>query len=68
MLNKSLNRQSLQIKHAAAAPDLSKLLPEVMFTIVNKVLQYKRRNQVLAARMLGSNRGVLQKICNLNIK
>ncbi|HIF6163886.1 helix-turn-helix domain-containing protein [Vibrio parahaemolyticus] len=48
------------IKHAK--PDLSHLLPELKFTIVETLLLHTRGNQALAARMLGINRGTLRKI------
>ena len=42
-------------KHAA--PDLSQLLPELKYIIVEALLLHTRGNQALAARMLGVNRG-----------
>ncbi len=47
-------------KHAK--PDLSHLLPELKFALVETLLLHTRGNQALAARMLGINRGTLRKI------
>ena len=47
-------------KHAA--PDLSQLLPELKYTIVELLLLHTRGNQAQAARMLGINRATLRKI------
>ncbi len=51
-----------EIKHAK--PDLSHLLPELKFTMVETLLLHTRGNQAKAARMLGINRGTLRKIYN----
>ncbi|EDK25811.1 hypothetical protein VSWAT3_27219 [Vibrionales bacterium SWAT-3] len=53
-------------KHAA--PDLSQLLPELKFVIVEALLLHTRGNQALAARMLGINRGILRKISKQGFK
>ncbi|HAV1332838.1 TPA: hypothetical protein JG814_004412 [Vibrio parahaemolyticus] len=45
-----------------AKPDLSMLMPEVKFTIIETLLLHTRGNQAQAARMLGINRGTLRKI------
>lgn len=50
------------IKHAK--PDLSHLLPELRFPIIETLLLHTRGNQAKAARMLGINRGTLRKIYN----
>ncbi len=51
-----------EMKHAK--PDLSHLLPELKFTMIETVLLHTRGNQAKAARMLGINRGTLRKIYN----
>ncbi|EJE8515988.1 helix-turn-helix domain-containing protein [Vibrio sp. Vb2110] len=43
-------------------PDLSNLMPEVRFAIVETLLLHTHGNQAKAARMLGINRGTLSKI------
>ncbi|MBB1462992.1 hypothetical protein H5300_06620 [Vibrio sp. SG41-7] len=53
-------------KHAA--PDLSQLLPELKYIIVEALLLHTRGNQALAARMLGINRGTLRKIYKQGFK
>ncbi|ELA9710649.1 hypothetical protein RG007_002176 [Vibrio parahaemolyticus] len=53
-------------KHAA--PDLSQLLPEVKYTIVEVLLLHTRGNQAQAARMLGMNRSTLRKIYKQSLK
>jgi len=53
-------------KHAA--PDLSQLLPELKYIIVEALLLHTRGNQALAARMLGVNRGTLRKIYKQGFK
>ncbi|MDK9774232.1 helix-turn-helix domain-containing protein [Vibrio sp. B181a] len=53
-------------KHAA--PDLSQLLPEVKYTIVEVLLLHTRGNQAQAARMLGMNRATLRKIYKQSLK
>lgn len=55
-----------KIKHAK--PDLSYLLPELKFTIIETLLLHTRGNQAKAARMLGINRGTLRKIYNQRCK
>lgn len=47
-----------------AKPDLSTLIPEVKFTIIENT----RGNQAQAARMLGINRGTLRKIYTQHLK
>ncbi|EHH1077589.1 helix-turn-helix domain-containing protein [Vibrio parahaemolyticus] len=49
-----------EIKHAK--PDLSHLLPELKFTMIETLLLHTRGNQAKAARMLGINRETLRKI------
>ncbi|MEZ9685489.1 helix-turn-helix domain-containing protein [Vibrio atlanticus] len=51
-----------------AAPDLSQLLLELKFIIVEALLLHTRGNQALAARMLGVNRGTLRKIYKQGFK
>lgn len=51
-----------------AAPDLSQLLPELKYIIVEALLLHTRGNQALAARMLGINRGTLRKIYKQGFK
>ena len=51
-----------EVKHTKS--DLSHLLPEVKFTMVETLLLYTRGNQAKAARILGINRGTLRKIYN----
>ena len=53
-------------KHAA--PDLSQLLPDLKYIIVEALLLHTRGNQALAARMLGINRGTLRKIYKQGFK
>ncbi|AYO02932.1 helix-turn-helix domain-containing protein [Vibrio parahaemolyticus] len=51
-----------------AKPDLSMLMPEVKFTIIETLLLHTRGNQAQAARMLGINRGTLRKIYTQHLK
>ncbi|MDA0385185.1 helix-turn-helix domain-containing protein [Vibrio owensii] len=51
-----------------ARPDLSTLIPEVKFTIIETLLLHTRGNQAQAARMLGINRGTLRKIYTQRLK
>ncbi|WP_042979941.1 helix-turn-helix domain-containing protein [Vibrio owensii] len=43
-------------------PDVSHLLPELKFALVETLLLHTRGNQTKAARMLGINRVTLRKI------
>ncbi|MCS0307816.1 helix-turn-helix domain-containing protein [Vibrio diabolicus] len=43
-------------------PDLSNLMPEVRFAVVETLLLHTHGNQAKAARILGINRGTLRKI------
>ena len=45
-----------------AKPDLSYLLPELRFTVIETLLLHTRGNQTQAARMLGLNRRTLRNI------
>ncbi|HDM8239187.1 helix-turn-helix domain-containing protein [Vibrio parahaemolyticus] len=49
-------------------PDLSMLMPEVKFSIIETLLLHTRGNQAQAARMLGINRGTLRKIYTQRLK
>lgn len=49
-------------KHAK--PDLSYLMPELRFALVETLLLHTRGNQAHAARMLGISRCTLRKIYN----
>lgn len=61
-------KQELELTDVAdkkhAKPDVSHLLPELKFIMVETLLLHIRGNQVKAARMLGINRGTLRKIYN----
>ncbi|WP_434527843.1 helix-turn-helix domain-containing protein [Vibrio sp. K4] len=65
-------KQELELTGVAdkkqAKPDLSMLMPEVKFTIIETLLLHTRGNQAQAARMLGINRGTLRKIYTQRLK
>lgn len=65
-------KQELELTGVAdkkqANPDLSTLIPEVKFTIIETLLLHTRGNQAQAARMLGINRGTLRKIYTQRLK
>jgi len=65
-------KQELELTGVAdkkqAKPDLSMLIPEVKFTIIETLLLHTRGNQAQAARMLGINRGTLRKIYTQRLK
>lgn len=47
-----------------AIPDVSYLIPELKYDIVDTMLLHTRGNQAKASRILGINRGTLRKIYN----